>query len=247
MKRILLLTFIAVITFALFAFFKNPELLKDIWIWLIGFAGLIIQAGKSLMEYFRSFIEKSEQVDNKENAPAAAPKTISNNKNAVTVADPNSVQLSLLRFHDDGQTTLGLLYVNNNFYCYTLEDTKREIKKDGETRIPTGYYEVNFLQEKTDMTKKYQLQFPDWFTYHLHLKNVPGFSRIYIHNGGTHKDTRGCILVSDSLNIAKDNTFLSNSKKTFEMLYKFLFKEISDGKKIYISVKNESWFSNLKK
>lgn len=247
MKRILLLTFIAVITFVLFALFKNPELLKDIWIWLIGFAGLIIQAGKSLMEYFRSFFDKSDNTDTKNSDLPAPNQTISKENNISTVADPNSVQLSLLRFHDDRQTTLGLLYVNNNFYCYTLEDAKREIKTDGQTRIPAGSYDVDFLQEETEMTKKYQLQFPDWFTYHLRLKNVPDFSQIYIHNGGTHKDTSGCILVSDSLNISKDNTFLSNSKKTFEMLYKFLFKQINDGKKVSITVKDESWFSNLKK
>jgi len=57
------------------------------------------------------------------------------------------VILSLQRFHDSGQSTLGLLSVNDQFLCFTLEDEGREIKVKGETRIPAGRYQIKLRAE----------------------------------------------------------------------------------------------------
>ncbi|MCK5705854.1 MAG: hypothetical protein KAI29_32110 [Cyclobacteriaceae bacterium] len=63
MKRFILLILIAIATFLLFAFFKKPELLNDIWLWLIGLAGLIIKTGKGIIDYIKSIFEKPNQKD----------------------------------------------------------------------------------------------------------------------------------------------------------------------------------------
>ena len=91
--------------------------------------------------------------------------------------------------------TIGQLYVNDNFFCFTLEDVVRERsgepverwKIDGETAIPYGIYKVVF-----EWSNKFG---PDTLT----LKNVPGFKYIRMHSGNTPADTEGCIIVGYKL------------------------------------------------
>ena len=110
----------------------------------------------------------------------------------------------VLRYYDDGRTTLGLLFMDNRFYSYTLEDTYHESKIPKETRIPAGEYPIDFNKNLTGLTKKYR-KTRDWFDFHLEIKNVENFSGVYIHNGGSSDDTEGCVLIADGL--------LSNDKK----------------------------------
>lgn len=106
------------------------------------------------------------------------------------------MKLKLLRnrFHKD--YTVGQLYIDDEFFCFTLEDEVRE--KDGEpvekwkvkaeTAIPRGIYDVVFQD-----SPKFG---PDTLT----LLKVPGFSHIRIHSGNTAKDTEGCIIVGYRVN-----------------------------------------------
>ena len=50
--------------------------------------------------------------------------------------------LKLLRFHHSPKDTLGLLFINEDFAAFTLEDEFRAEKVRGETRIPEGTYEI---------------------------------------------------------------------------------------------------------
>ncbi|MBV6644529.1 MAG: hypothetical protein KI790_03720 [Cyclobacteriaceae bacterium] len=232
MKRALLLIFVAIATFALFALYKNPEVLEDIWIWILGLIGTIVKGGKSIVEYFKQLLEgKQEDVVY----------TTANQEGLTPKAD---VRLTLLRYSDDGDTTVGLLYINDSFYCYTLEDTHQEIKVPGNTRIPAGAYQVTFNKTDTPLTLKYREKNPEWFTYHLQLQEVPGFTTIYIHNGGDHTDTEGCILVSDSLSVSDANTFLTNSRNTFKRIYGVLSSALEQEQKIMIKIHDEAWFEN---
>ena len=126
--------------------------------------------------------------------------------------------------------------VNHQFYCYALEDTFNEPKIKGETRIPSGNYNVDFIRQDTPLTEKYRTRF-DWFTYHLEIQKVPGFTGVYIHSGGDHKDTEGCLLVSDSIS-AGENTFLTNSRNTFKKLYQYLELQLKEGKRISLENSN---------
>ena len=98
------------------------------------------------------------------------------------------MKLLLLRDHFTNSTTLGKLYVNGIFQCYTLEDKDRELEKGneklyGETAIPRGSYQVII-----DYSNRFKRELP-------RLKDVPQFEGIRIHPGNTHEDTHGCILV----------------------------------------------------
>ena len=69
------------------------------------------------------------------------------------------MEILLLRYSDDGDSTMGLLFIDGKFECHTLEDEHRDVKKPGETRIPEGKYKVNFRNERTPLTKKYAAKY----------------------------------------------------------------------------------------
>ena len=115
------------------------------------------------------------------------------------------VNRDIFNFRDEfySQTTIGSIYINNTFECYTLEDTIRPygIKVKGYTAIPEnnkGYYvtitksnkfnrDVLMLCSKLDNTS-----IIDEFG----IK----FTRVYSHGGNRHKDTDGCILIANNKN-----------------------------------------------
>jgi Family of unknown function (DUF5675) len=80
--------------------------------------------------------------------------------------------------------TIGRLYVDGTWQCWTLEDVARAGPKVlHETAIAPGRYAVVI-----DFSNRFQRMLP-------HLLNVPDFDSIRIHPGNTDKDTSGCILV----------------------------------------------------
>lgn len=96
------------------------------------------------------------------------------------------MNLHLERRQFTQESTLGQLFVDGWFECYTLEDYRRpdgEAKVPGATCIPPGRYQV-------------LLTMSAWFKKVLPLLvNVPGFEGIRIHGGNTAADTEGCILL----------------------------------------------------
>lgn len=105
------------------------------------------------------------------------------------------MNLNLIRTKFYDTHTIGQLYIEDQFICFTLEDVVREIKGQpverwkikGETAIPYGVYKLKF-----ENSPKFG---PDTIT----LKNVPGFDYIRIHSGNTPNDTEGCIIVGYKL------------------------------------------------
>jgi hypothetical protein len=133
------------------------------------------------------------------------------------------MKLTLTRFSGQSTSTLGLLFVDNSFECFTLEDEERVVKIKGETRIPEGTYQVKKREVLSGLTKKYRDRF-DFFDYHFMLQDVPGFEYVYIHIGNDETNTDGCLLVGDGV---KSNRFdqknnLQSSTSAFERLYKRL-------------------------
>lgn len=126
------------------------------------------------------------------------------------------IKLDLYRFNHNDTTSLGLLYLNDQFQCFTLEDEPRLQKIYGKTRIPSGSYQIKF-REAGKLHEKYKTK----FSFHqgmLWLQDVPNFEFIYIHIGNTHLDTLGCILVGDGVTI--DGARLTNSTIAYSNLYK---------------------------
>ena len=131
------------------------------------------------------------------------------------------MHLTLYRFSESPESTIGLLYEGQYFTCFTLEDQYQKIKVEGETRIPEGLYKVKQRKVLSGLTKKYRAKYP-WFDYHFELQDVPNFKYVYIHIGNDHENSRGCLLVGDRLksNKVDDVNNLGSSRPAFERLYK---------------------------
>jgi hypothetical protein len=114
------------------------------------------------------------------------------------------MKLLIKRLHRTENSTIGELFVDGKFECYTLEDKERDVKIKGETAISKGTYNVTITQ-----SNRFKRLLPL-------LANVPNFEGVRIHSGNTNHDSEGCILVGTTR--AKD--FIGNSRVAFEKLFK---------------------------
>lgn len=129
------------------------------------------------------------------------------------------MDILLHRISETPNSTLGILYIDQQFVCWVLEDGFRETKIPGVTRIPAGIYPVEPRTEGTFFTK-YQKQFGHKFV--PWLRNVPGFEFILIHIGNFIKDTRGCLLVG-RVPVFKSGTWtVEQSTVTYQAVYNLI-------------------------
>ncbi|MGH1436599.1 MAG: DUF5675 family protein [Lewinella sp.] len=150
------------------------------------------------------------------------------------------MNVKVLRYNHDKNSTSGLLFINGKFECYTLEDERREVKVRGETRIPEGNYKVAYQESLTPLTRKYQEKY-DWFGKHLHIKSVPNFTGIYIHVGNYEKNTDGCLLVADqAVNDPKDYSSVQyKSTQAYKRIYKRMQAALDSGEEINLIIESE--------
>lgn len=113
--------------------------------------------------------------------------------------------VKVVRTFKGSEYTIGKLYIDDNYFCDTLEDTVRPKgeKVYGKTAIPAGKYKV-----KKTYSPRFKKQLPE-------ILNVPNFSGVRIHAGNTAKDTDGCILLG--LNKTKGAVLCSRNAMTFFM------------------------------
>lgn len=135
------------------------------------------------------------------------------------------MKLTLKRIALRSTYTIGRLYVDGNYFCDTLEDTVRDLNKNGKfdngekkvygkTAIPYGTYEIKWTY--SPRFKKYTPQ----------LMNVPSFEGIRIHSGNTSADTEGCLILGENKQVGK----VLNSRATINKFYPIIKKACSKGK-----------------
>lgn len=148
------------------------------------------------------------------------------------------MKLEVIRYSSSTDSTLGMLMINGEFGCYTLEDEKREVKVLNETRIPAGTYSMKLRTFGTHHTK-YAQMFPQFHKGMLEIENVPNFTDILIHIGNTDEDTAGCLLVGDKTN---NNNITSgqimDSKKAYQRIYPKIANAIAAGEKTTITYRD---------
>ena len=139
-----------------------------------------------------------------------------------------------LRLKDNGKSTLGMFMVDGEFECFVLEDTHRDVKVDGETRIPAGKYEVK-LRNAGGMTSRYKFKYGDMHKGMLWLQDVPGFEWVYIHTGNLAEDTAACLLIGTGCT-SGDSQSVTSSVAAYKKLYPRMAEAILSGEEVTISI-----------
>ncbi len=135
------------------------------------------------------------------------------------------MKLTLKRIALRPTYTIGKLYIDDAYFCDTLEDTVRDINKNGKfdngeqkikgkTAIPYGTYEIKWTY--SPRFKKYTPQ----------LMNVPSFEGIRVHAGNTSADTEGCLILGENKQVGK----VLNSRATINKFYPIIKEACSNGK-----------------
>lgn len=131
------------------------------------------------------------------------------------------MNLLVQRYKSSPTATLGKLFIDGVFECYTLEDEFRAVKVKGETRIPAGRYKLALRTEGTTHFQ-YAKRFPEFHKGMLHVTNVPNFQWILIHIGNTEKDTEGCLLVGAD----RDEEKMTIGRST--VAYRKMYPKVAD-------------------
>ena len=134
------------------------------------------------------------------------------------------MKLILTRIARKAEYTIGRLEdENGKRICDTLEPTWRdykggEMKIPKKSAIPEGTYRVVVTK-----SQRFQKYLPL-------LVGIPGFEGVRIHAGNTSRDTEGCILVGQNLQVGK----VLWSRIALEKLMELIKNE----KKISLTIKN---------
>jgi hypothetical protein len=136
------------------------------------------------------------------------------------------MNITVIRENYHDKCTLGSLYIDGIFECFTLEDKDRHLesggqKIPGETAIPKGRYQVII-----DYSNRFQEMMP-------HILSVPDFEGIRIHPGNTDADTHGCILVGQ----VKSSDSVLSSRLAYAAFLKKLKSAIDRKEYVEITIK----------
>jgi len=105
------------------------------------------------------------------------------------------MKLKVIREHKNEICTIGSLFINDVFFCYTLEDKDRGLKQSdsllfiqakkifGLIAIPSGFYKLTVNQ-----SPKFKRMLP-------RILEIKGFDGVLLHRGNSANDSLGCILL----------------------------------------------------
>ncbi len=134
-----------------------------------------------------------------------------------------AVKLRLVRRWFTENSTIGELYVDGAFECFTLEDRVRQGPKvPGKTAIPEGTYRVIVT-----MSPRFGRELPL-------LVAVPGFSGVRFHPGNKAEDTEGCILPGQT----REQDWVGRSRPAFEALNAKIRTALLAGEQVTIEITN---------
>lgn len=150
------------------------------------------------------------------------------------------MNLKLIRYSANKESTLGAFFIDDVFICHTLEDEYRPISKKvmSETRIPEGTYKI-ILATWGGHHKRYGTRFPAFHKGMLLLENVPGFQGILIHMGNIDDHTAGCILTGmTATNNKMGDGQVLNSEQAYRLVYPPIANAIEARQPVTITVSN---------
>ena len=156
------------------------------------------------------------------------------------------MKINLIRTQFGNDATNGLLFIDEVFECFTLEDQYQDKKVFGETCIPEGTYPVEFRKEG-GFHNRYSTKY-DFHKGMLEIKDIPNFKWVLFHLGNTDENTAGCVLVGDTqqdLDVSKDG-FIGSSGNAYKKFYPKVATALENGESVSLIVSKIN-LSNLTK
>lgn len=155
------------------------------------------------------------------------------------------MRLTLYRENTGADSTIGSLWIGEGLtayhFCYVCEDEKRVEKIAGETRIPSGTYEIK-LRIGSPMANRYDSRHHDInHNGMFEIKDIPNFTNVMIHIGNNDDDTAGCLLVgySSTIDTRNGGGTIGRSTQAYKDLYPKIKKSLDKGEKVFITIKDE--------
>ena len=132
------------------------------------------------------------------------------------------MKLTLRRKWFTEKSTIGELYIEEDYECFTLEDCVRQEgeKVYGETAIPWGRYRVCI-----DWSNHFKRFMP-------HILLVPNFEGVRIHSGNSPADTDGCICLGNT----RFKDWIGESVRAYGHFIKQLEHAIHIGEDVHINI-----------
>lgn len=144
------------------------------------------------------------------------------NKIETPIVD-KGVNLLIIRDRFTDESTIGKLFVNGEYFCYTLELPYRNNQRSISC-IPAGNYKVKLRLARESATRDYL---------HMIVEDVPNRTYILFHRGNKASHTRGCILVGQTF----EQNFVGNSTLAMDLLMKEVIN--LGGENINLIIKNK--------
>lgn|SRR3989338_3584212 len=138
------------------------------------------------------------------------------------------MKITVDRFTSDSESTISRVSVDGRFVCFGLEDEYRTFKIPGDTRIPSGFYQVR-LRREGGTHQRYQKKFGTAHHGMLHLQQVPGFQYILIHIGNNETETDGCLLVGMQAVTIPGEMSVAQSTIAYQKLYDLVWQSAESG------------------
>ena len=138
--------------------------------------------------------------------------------------------IKVARFLHHPDCEIARVYINNDFFCFSIEDATRTTKIHGETCIPLGKYPLG-VRNSPKFSAMYKHDM-------VWVKDVPGFQFILIHWGNTISDTEGCLILGDKIGVVKAKDAVLNSRTTYIKFYNKVINQIKAGGQFieYVSI-----------
>lgn len=140
------------------------------------------------------------------------------------------VTLRVIREPSIDGRTLGVLFVDDRFFGFTLEDTIRDRdgvpvevwKVPGETAIPAGRYRVTISH-----SARFGRPLPE-------VLAVPGFTGIRLHPGNTSAETSGCVLVG----LTRGGAGIGKSREACDLVQAVISAALGRGESVFLAIDN---------
>ena len=135
------------------------------------------------------------------------------------------MKLKVIREVKTDISTIGSLFINGEFFCYTLEDKDRGLKQSdnllfinakkifGLTAIPSGTYKLIVNQ-----SPKFKRMLP-------RILDIKGFDGVLIHRGNTADHSLGCLLVGYKKG---ENSIFESTKAESDLVNRLLLHNSED-------------------